>query len=105
MDLGGVTLDLGGGNYSISDSVAFPDGFENYAITSGSLFASNAFPPAKHLIAIGSLACAVKFCSSTIRLQDLTLNGRHVAAGLISVTKAQYAMVGPAVMGYAFTQV
>jgi hypothetical protein len=54
VDLGGATLDLGGGDYLISAPVAVPSNYSNYAIAHGTLRASPSFPPASYLVEVGS---------------------------------------------------
>ncbi|KAJ4702670.1 Polygalacturonase QRT3-like protein [Melia azedarach] len=49
-DLGGVVVDLQGGNYTISKPIRFPAGCGNLVVQGGTLRASNNFPGDRHLI-------------------------------------------------------
>ncbi|KAJ4702669.1 Polygalacturonase QRT3-like protein [Melia azedarach] len=49
-DLGGVIVDLQGGNYTISKPIRFPAGYGNLVVQGGSLRASSNFPVDRHLI-------------------------------------------------------
>ncbi|XP_027183816.1 polygalacturonase QRT3 [Coffea eugenioides] len=53
-DLGGVVIDLQGGNYLISRPLRFPSGFGNILVQGGTLRASNTFPGHRHLIELWS---------------------------------------------------
>ncbi|KAL3825773.1 hypothetical protein ACJIZ3_021802 [Penstemon smallii] len=49
-DLGGVIIDLEGGNFKISNPIRFPPGFGNIVVQGGTLRATNTFPVDRHLI-------------------------------------------------------
>ncbi|XP_028093388.1 polygalacturonase QRT3-like [Camellia sinensis] len=49
-DLGGVVIDLQGGNYLISKPIRFPSGIGNFLVQGGSFRASDTFPSDRHLI-------------------------------------------------------
>ncbi|KAA8544732.1 hypothetical protein F0562_019564 [Nyssa sinensis] len=49
-DLGGVTIDLQGGNYKLSKPIRFPSGAGNILVHGGTLRASDEFPDDSHLI-------------------------------------------------------
>ncbi|KAI3455794.1 hypothetical protein Pfo_012457 [Paulownia fortunei] len=49
-DLGGVVIDLQGGNFRISSPIRFPPGIGNIVVRGGTLRASNTFPGDRHLI-------------------------------------------------------
>ncbi|PIN17260.1 Polygalacturonase [Handroanthus impetiginosus] len=49
-DLGGVVIDLQGGNFRISSPIRFPSGIGNIVVQGGTLRASNTFPGDRHLI-------------------------------------------------------
>ncbi|KAF3450045.1 hypothetical protein FNV43_RR06124 [Rhamnella rubrinervis] len=53
-DLGGLVIDLQGGNYKISQPLRFPSGGGNVLVHGGSLRASDAFPDDRHLIELWS---------------------------------------------------
>ncbi|KAK7329358.1 hypothetical protein VNO77_23519 [Canavalia gladiata] len=49
-DLGGVVIDLQGGNYTISKPITFPSSAGNVVVKEGTLRASNTFPTDRHLV-------------------------------------------------------
>ncbi|KAK7290007.1 hypothetical protein RIF29_04103 [Crotalaria pallida] len=49
-DLGGVVIDLQGGNYKISKPITFPGGGGNVVVKGGTLRASDSFPSDRHLV-------------------------------------------------------
>ncbi|CAK9136996.1 unnamed protein product [Ilex paraguariensis] len=53
-DLGGVIIDLQGGNYNISNPIRFPAGAGNVLVRGGTLRASETFPGERHLIELWS---------------------------------------------------
>ncbi|KAF9597240.1 hypothetical protein IFM89_016381 [Coptis chinensis] len=53
-DLGGVVIDLQGGNYKIDQPIRLPSGGGNVVIQSGTLRASSIFPGDRHLIELWS---------------------------------------------------
>ncbi|XP_021801059.1 polygalacturonase QRT3-like [Prunus avium] len=53
-DLGGVVIDLQGGNYTISQPLRFPSGAGNVVVQGGSLRGSSTFPGDRHLIELWS---------------------------------------------------
>ncbi|KAL6282980.1 hypothetical protein ACE6H2_013909 [Prunus campanulata] len=53
-DLGGVVIDLQGGNYKISQPLRFPSGAGNVVVQGGTLRASSTFPGDRHLIELRS---------------------------------------------------
>ncbi|CAN4080396.1 unnamed protein product [Withania somnifera] len=53
-DLGGLTVDLQGGNYRINNPIVFPPGIGNIVVKGGTLRASDTFPGDRHLIELWS---------------------------------------------------
>ncbi|KAL5541435.1 hypothetical protein UlMin_043485 [Ulmus minor] len=53
-DLGGVVIDLQGGNYKISQPIRFPSGGGNLVVKEGTLRASDTFPGNRHLVELWS---------------------------------------------------
>lgn len=96
---GGVTLDLGGGEYLLSQPLAFPDFRGNYRVRGGTLRASGAFPAGRFLIEVGSTGCVPKdhqnVCSEFIGMDNLFLDGGHVAAGCVQVSMTMGTTIGP----------
>lgn len=89
-DLGGATLDLGGGVYTISSPVAVPSMHANFRITGGTLRASATFPRDRYLVELGTLGfkCAPSdmgaSCIEDAGLDHLTLDGG--AGGVVGHT-------------------
>ncbi|EDQ90772.1 uncharacterized protein MONBRDRAFT_6613 [Monosiga brevicollis MX1] len=78
-NLGGITMDLQGGEYLISQSLVFPTFFGNARIVRGSLRASRSFPSDGYLIQIGQdgRSCQPdqqKSCNEFIELSELLLD-------------------------------
>ncbi|ESW30864.1 hypothetical protein PHAVU_002G188700 [Phaseolus vulgaris] len=53
-ELGGVVIDLEGGNYKISKPITFPSGTGNVVVKEGTLRASDEFPGDRHLVELWS---------------------------------------------------
>ncbi|KAK7399828.1 hypothetical protein VNO78_11021 [Psophocarpus tetragonolobus] len=53
-DLGGVVIDLEGGNYKISKPITFPSAAGNLVVKGGTLRASDTFPGDRHLVELWS---------------------------------------------------
>ncbi|KAH7546062.1 polygalacturonase QRT3 [Ziziphus jujuba] len=53
-DLGGIVIDLQGGNYKINQPLRFPSGGGNLVVKGGTLRASDQFPTDRHLIELWS---------------------------------------------------
>tara|TARA_B110000208_G_C11707651_1_gene408127 strand:- start:69 stop:1247 length:1179 start_codon:yes stop_codon:yes gene_type:complete len=120
IDLGGATLDLGGGVYSVSSQVHFPPGYANFAIKSGSLVARANFtsipsgaPSWKtdtaYVFRIGGTSCnstsggeSNKNCNSDVSVQELTIDGGNIAFGGLLVEDTMNVNVGPAVYVVGF---
>lgn len=102
LDLGGVTIDLQGGDYLLSRPLEIPVGFGNVHITSGTIRAAATFPASAYLIEIGgSLAgCQQmdpkqKSCNENLGFQDLMLDGQLQAAGGLRINSTMGSVVGP----------
>ena len=57
VNLGGATLDLGGGEFLVSAPLVIPPHVGNVRIRGGTLRASASFPPTRFLIEIGEDKC------------------------------------------------
>lgn len=99
VNLGGATLDLGGGQYLIGAPLVIPPFTGNVRIRGGTLRASASFPGARFLIEVGDSACTPKgsqgVCNEFVAVEDMFLDGGHVAAGGIAVYKTMGTTVGP----------
>lgn len=111
-DLGGVTLDLGGGEYLISQPLELPPFFGNYHFRSGTLRASSSFPADKWLVMVGDNSCVPKLpsggvdgqgaCVEFVTFEDMLFDSAHVAAGGLNIAKAMGATVGPSTFFIGF---
>lgn len=105
-DLGGVVLDLQGGDYLVSAPVVVPPYFGNLRIIDGTLRASSTFPANRYVIEVGSSACSngQGSCNENVGMSGLTVDGSHVAAGCISITAAMGATIDSSSAIFGFTQ-
>lgn len=105
VDLGGTTLDLGGGDYLLSKPLVIPAGYGNVRIISGTLRASSSFPPSTYLIEIGGKVCKnrQKSCNENIAIQDIMLDGKQRAGGGIRINYTMGAVLGPDIFYLGFT--
>ena len=112
LNLGGAILDLQGGTYSISSTIAFPSGYGNFKIQRGSLVARSNFTKSSnaYLLQIGSLGKCTsssggdnnKNCNTDVSLTELTLDGKNIAFGNLAVYNTMNLNVGPSIyiVGY-----
>jgi hypothetical protein len=105
-DLGGATLDLGGGDYLISSPIVIPENYGNFHIQRGTIRASPTFPSARYLIEVGSTSCSngQGSCNENIGFEDLMLDSQLVSSGGILIIKAMGANVGPQMFFLGFTK-
>lgn len=113
-DLGGATLDLGGGVYKISEPVAIPAGYSNFKVRSGTLVASSTFCDGNGsllTVGAGNRGCDAPgepgiqagTCNRLVDVSHITLDaGRHAYGGLL-VNHTMDVNVGPAIMVVGYT--
>ena len=110
-DLGGVVLDLQGGEYLISSPLAIPQLVGNLRVIDGTLRASASFPSARFLIEVGATPCNTPSgqgsCNENVGMSGLTLDGSHVAAGCLSIAATMGATLdaSSAIFGFVKTGV
>jgi hypothetical protein len=98
LDLGGATIDLGGGLYNISRPLVFPQLVGNFQIVRGTLRAGPSFPGDRFMIEIGNVSCAPdgqKVCNEFVNLNEIFLDAGHVAAGALDVKHTMGLTLGP----------
>jgi len=102
VDLGGVTIDLQGGDYLISRPILIPPGYGNLHVVSGTLRASAEFPPTRYLVEVGGSteACDMsdksqKSCNENLSFEDLMLDGQMRAKGGLQINNTMGSVVGP----------
>ena len=111
VDLGGVVLDLGGGEYLLSSPLVVPQYVGNMRIVDGTLRASSAFPAARYVIEVGTSTPRCNppsgqgSCNENIGMSGLTLDGAHVAAGCLQITATMGATLdaSSAIFGFRTT--
>jgi hypothetical protein len=92
VDLGGLTIDLEGGQYLISEPIQIPPMYGNAHIIDGTLRASTSFPSDRWLLEIGdSTKCHPKLpngdpdkqgsCNEFIDVSSVLLDANFIAAG------------------------
>ena len=106
-DLGGATLDLQGGVYSLSSPFIIPQMVGNMRIIDGTLRARDNFLPTETvaLLQIGASPCNAgqqKSCNENIGLSGLTVDGRHIAETAIAINSTMGATLdaSSAVFGF-----
>ena len=104
VNLGGATLDLGGGEYLISSPLIIPPHVGNVRIRGGTLRASPTFPADRFLIEVGEAGCTTGchnatekqgVCNEMVGFESLFLDASHVAAGGILSQATMGTTVGP----------
>ena len=79
-DLGGATLALGGGVYSLSAPLVIPPLVGNLRVAGGTLRAGAGFPAGRALVETGAAGCT-DTCNVNFALEDLLLDGGLRARG------------------------
>lgn len=112
VDLGGATVDLGGGEYLLSKPLFVPPFFGNVHFRDGSLRAAPSFPTDKWLVMVGDLGCKPLLpdgkvdgqgsCVEFITFSEMLFDAAHVAAGGLNIAKAMGATVGPSAFFIGF---
>ena len=112
-NLGGATLDLGGGEYLVSAPLVIPPHTGNVRIRGGTLRASASFPRDRFLIEVGQAGCTTgcggkvehqKVCNEMVGLDSLFLDASHVAAGGVLSQATMGTTVGPSCFFIGFVQ-
>lgn len=98
-NLGGATLDLGGGEFVVSEPLVVSPYLGNVRISGGSLRASKSFPAGRYLIEVGSPDCKPAdqqgVCNEFVDVHDVFLDASHTAAGCVAVYATMGMTVGP----------
>jgi len=107
-DLGGVVLDLQGGDYLVSAPLVIPQFVGNMRIIDGTLRASASFPPSRFVVEVGASPCNTPSgqgsCNENIGMSGLTVDGSHVAAGCISISSTMGATLDSSSAIFGFTK-
>jgi hypothetical protein len=107
-DLGGATLALSGGVWAVSRPIIIPAHYANYRVEDGTIIAHPTFGMGEqYLLQMGG-TCATataglsKNCATDVSLSEVTVDGRDLAWGGVSVVSAVNVNVGPQVMVIGF---
>ncbi|KAL6546203.1 hypothetical protein OROMI_021924 [Orobanche minor] len=73
-DLGGVTIDLQGGDFRVDRPIRFPPGIGNIVVQGGTLRASDKFPGDRHLIELWAPDSTTRKHSNTMKTGDFFSN-------------------------------
>jgi len=107
--LGGVAIVLEGGTYLLSQPVVVPPWVGNLRITGGSIVPAEGFPEGRYMLEVGmhKFKCSQKVkqksCSEDFNLDNLLLDGRHTAYGLVQINSVMGGSVGPDIYFVGFT--
>ena len=106
VDLGGVVLDLQGGDYLLSAPLAIPQCVGNLRIIDGSLRASPTFPRDRFVVEVGGPTCKTGqgSCNQNVGMSGLTVDGSHLAAGCINVMTTMGATLDSSSAIFGFNQ-
>eukprot|EP01065_Artemidia_motanka_P012713 TRINITY_DN1701_c10_g1_i1.p1 TRINITY_DN1701_c10_g1~~TRINITY_DN1701_c10_g1_i1.p1 ORF type:complete len:505 (+),score=193.60 TRINITY_DN1701_c10_g1_i1:205-1515(+) len=114
-DMGGVTMDLAGGDYLISQPIVVPPFFGNLHFRAGTLRASPSFPADKWLLMVGDMSCKPLLpsgkpdgqgaCNEFVSMVDMLFDAAHVAAGGVYIAKVMGTTVGPSAFFTGFKDV
>ena len=107
-DLGGVVIDLEGGEYLLSRPIVIPPMVGNLRIQRGTIRALvGAFPPSSYLIEVGAAVCAQTgqgCCNEHLGFQDLVLDASHEALGGLRINNTMDTVVGPHMLFLGFRE-
>jgi hypothetical protein len=105
-DLGGVTLDLSGGDYLISAPLVFPVFVGNFRVIDGTLRASSTFPRDRWLVEVGDeKACqnGQGSCNENAGFEGVFFDSNQIASGGLRISATMGANVGPQCFFLNFT--
>lgn len=109
VDLGGVVIDLQGGDYLVSEPLLIPKCYGNMRVIDGALRATPSFPTDRYIVEVGDASCSTPqaSCNQNIAFSGVTLDGSHVAAGCLSITATMGATLdsSSAIFGFNVTGV
>eukprot|EP01084_Bolivina_argentea_P153183 267116_1 len=100
-DCGGATLDLGGGDYLISEPLIVPLYFGNLRIVDGTLRATETFAPStSYLLIIGdnsNAKCSNSqgSCNENVGVENMMFDCRQICHGGIHVIATMGCVIGP----------
>ena len=106
-DLGGVVLDLEGGDYLVSAPIIVPPMVGNLRFQRGTIRAAPSFPAASYLIEVGSAECSEGgqgCCNEHLGFENLVLDASHVALGGLRINNTMDSVVGPHMLFLGFVE-
>ena len=106
-DCGGVTIDLGGGDYLISQPLTIPPNYGNLRIIQGTIRASDSFSPSTgYLLNIGDInyncSNSQHSCNENIGIENLMLDCKYNCYGAIHVIATMGTVIGPQIFILGF---
>jgi hypothetical protein len=109
IDLGGVVLDLQGGDYLISSPIQIPQFVGNLRIIDGTIRASSSFPTTEYVLQIGASPCKTPSgqgsCNENVGMSGLTIDASHIAQGCLSISSTMGATLDSSSAIFGFTGV
>ena len=106
-DLGGVVIDLAGGDYKVSSPLTIPSMVGNLRIIHGTIRASSEFTPTTgYLLSVGdtnyNCTNSQKSCNENIGIENIMLDCKNICDGALHVISTMGTVIGPQifVLGY-----
>ena len=107
VDLGGVVLDLQGGDYLVNAPIQIPQFVGNLRIIDGTLRAGASFPPSAYVVQVGASPCKTKSgqgsCNENVGMSGLTIDASHIAQGCLSISSTMGATLDSSSAIFGFT--
>ena len=105
-DCGGVTIDLGGGDYKVSKPIVIPSMTGNLRMIHGTIRASETFTPqSSYLLSIGDVNynCTYKNCNENIGIENMMLDCKNICYGNLHILHVSGSIIGPQIFILGFT--
>ena len=106
-DLGGVVIDLEGGDYLISEPIHIPTLYGNLRFQRGTIRASASFPASSYLIEVGEELCSEggqACCNEHIGFENMMLDASLIALGGLRINNTMDTVVGPHMLFVGFLE-
>ena len=109
VDLGGVVLDLQGGDYLLSAPLVVPQYAGNMRIIDGTLRASKTFPPSSYVVEVcfPTVKCSPPSgqgsCCENVGMSGLTIDASHIATGSLRISNTMGATLDASSAIFGFT--
>ena len=106
-DLGGVVIDLEGGDYLISEPIHIPPLYGNLRFQRGTIRATESFPPSSYLIEVGQELCdqgGQGCCNEHLGFENMMLDASLIALGGLRINNTMDTVVGPHMLFVGFRE-